>query len=67
MPVRKKQIVTVIPARGGSKGIPNKNIIKIADKPLIVWTIEQALETKSIDGVYVTTDDKKTAPAVCFT
>jgi len=50
-------MIAIIPARGGSKGIKNKNILKIAGKPLIVWSIEHALQSKSVDAVFVTTDD----------
>lgn len=50
------KIISIIPARGGSKGIPNKNIIDFHGKPLITWTIEQALDSKMIDEVYVTSD-----------
>jgi len=49
-------VVAIIPARGGSKGIPGKNIIDFCGKPLIAWSIEQALGTKEIDSVYVTSD-----------
>lgn len=55
----KKNIIAIIPARGGSKGIPKKNIMKFCGKPLIVWSIEQALGSKFIDGVYVSSDDKE--------
>jgi len=51
--------IAIIPARGKSKGIPLKNIIKIAGKPLIAWSIEQARKSKIVDGVYVSTEDKK--------
>ena len=50
--------LAVIPARGGSKGIPKKNICMIAGKPLIVWTIEAALKSKSIDRVVVSSEDE---------
>lgn len=50
--------VAIIPARGGSKSIPKKNIMDFCGKPLIAWTIEQALGSKSVSDVYVTTDDK---------
>lgn len=50
-------ILGLIPARGGSKGIPRKNVLPIAGKPLIAWTIEAALAAESIDRVVVTTDD----------
>jgi N-acylneuraminate cytidylyltransferase len=49
--------VAIIPARGGSKGIPGKNIIDFCGKPLIAWTIECALHVKEIENVYVSTDD----------
>ena len=56
-----QSIIAVIPARGGSKRIPNKNIIPLAGKPLIVWTIEAALQSKCFDEVMVSTDDLKIA------
>lgn len=54
-------ILGLIPARGGSKGIPRKNVRLIAGKPLIVWTIEAALAAKTIDRVVVTTEDPEIA------
>jgi len=48
--------VAFIPARGGSKGLPGKNIRMLAGKPLIAWSIEQALQSNLIDRVYVSTD-----------
>jgi CMP-N,N'-diacetyllegionaminic acid synthase len=51
------KILTIIPARGGSKGIPMKNIYKIVGKPLIQYTIEQALNSKLISRTIVSTDD----------
>ena len=53
--------IAIIPARGGSKGIQDKNIINIAGKPLIAWTIEQAINTSSINKTYVSTNDEKIA------
>ena len=50
------KIICIIPARGGSKGIPNKNIIDFCGKPLLQWTIEQAKSSKYINEVYVTSD-----------
>ncbi|HYD25607.1 MAG TPA: acylneuraminate cytidylyltransferase family protein [Croceibacterium sp.] len=47
----------LIPARGGSKGIPRKNIRSLAGKPLIVWTIEAALRARGLAAVVVSTDD----------
>ena len=54
-------ILGIIPARGGSKGIPRKNIKKIAGKPLIAWTIESAKSSKLLDRFIVSTDDKEIA------
>ena len=44
-------ILAVIPARGGSKGIPKKNLIKLLDKPLIVYTIEAAKLSKKFQSL----------------
>lgn len=54
-------ILGLIPARGGSKGIPRKNVLPIAGKPLIAWTIEAALAAASLDRIVVTTDDAEIA------
>lgn len=54
-------MIAVIPARGGSKGLPGKNIKLLNGKPLIAYTIEAALKSKFIDRVIVSTDDKKIA------
>jgi len=51
------RIVSIIPARGGSKGIPQKNIIHLMGKPLLVHTIEQSLDSILIDETIVSTDD----------
>jgi len=53
----KPKILAIIPARGGSKGIPRKNVKLLAGKPLIGYVIETALGSKFIDKVVVTTDD----------
>ena len=57
----KKHIVGVLPARGGSKGIPKKNLIDLCGKPLIVWTIEHALGSSSIADFYVSTENEEIA------
>lgn len=57
----KKNIIAIIPARGGSKGIPKKNIIDFWGRPLLTWSIRQANQSKKIDVVYVSTDDKEIA------
>jgi N-acylneuraminate cytidylyltransferase len=49
----------IIPARSGSKGIPNKNIIDFCGKPLIAWTIEQCLSSKYISDVWVSSDSQE--------
>ncbi|RSM21312.1 cytidylyltransferase domain-containing protein [Aeromonas salmonicida] len=53
--------IAIIPARGGSKRLPNKNIMLLANKPLIVWTIEAALDSHCFDHVYVSTDSEDIA------
>ncbi len=50
-------IVALITARGGSKGLPRKNILPLNGLPLISWTINAALESNCIETVYVSTDD----------
>lgn len=55
------EILTVIPARGGSKGIPNKNIRPFAGKPLIAHTIDHAKKTKRISRIIVSTESEKIA------
>ena len=54
------KILAIIPARGGSKNIPGKNIRNLAGKPLIAWTIRCALKSKLLNRIVVSTDDKKT-------
>lgn len=53
--------IAIIPARGGSKRLPNKNIKKLAGKPLISWTIESALKYGNFDLVIVSTDSQEIA------
>ena len=53
--------IAIIPARKGSKEIPNKNIKIIGGKPLIAWSIEQALNSKKISRVVVSTNSKTIA------
>lgn len=54
-----KKTLAIIPARGGSKGIPYKNIMNINGKPLIAYSIEAAKQSKYIDYILVSTDDDK--------
>lgn len=56
-----KSFLVIIPARGGSKGIPNKNIIEVEGKPLIKYSIDAALESKYVDRIVVSTDSEEIA------
>lgn len=56
-----KVVLCIIPARGGSKGLPGKNIKELLAKPLIAYSIEQARHSKYIDRVVVSTDSKAIA------
>ena len=51
--------VAVIPARGGSKRIPRKNIREFCGKPILGWSIEAALKSRLFDHVLVSTDDEE--------
>ncbi len=59
--IQGKKVLALIPARGGSKGVPRKNIKPICGKPLINWSIEAAKGCKYIDSVVVSTEDKEIA------
>src|SRR5438132_8116018 len=52
-----QRVLGVIPARGGSKGVPRKNIRKLAGKPLLAYTAESALSARRLTRVLLTTDD----------
>ncbi len=52
-----KKLLGLITARGGSKGLPRKNVLQAGGKPLIAWTISAALESRSIDQVILSSDD----------
>ena len=56
-----KTAIGIIPARGGSKGLVNKNILPMLGKPLIAWTIEKALKSQHLDAVMVSTDSAEIA------
>ncbi len=56
-----KKTLAVITARGGSKGIPRKNIKDLGDKPLIAWTIEAAKQSQYLDDCVLSTDDVEIA------
>ena len=53
--------IAIIPARGGSKRIPKKNIIDFGGKPMIAWTIEAAVLSEKFDRIIVSTDCPETA------
>ncbi len=55
------EVLAIIPARGGSKGIPRKNIRDFAGYPLLAWSIAAGLQAKSVDRVMVSTDDEEIA------
>jgi CMP-N,N'-diacetyllegionaminic acid synthase len=55
--INNKKVLAVIPARGGSKGIPRKNIIEINGRPLIAWTIEAAKRSNYIDKIVLSSED----------
>jgi len=56
-----QKVVALIPARGGSQGIPRKNVISTAGRPLVAWCIESAIKSLVFDEVWVSTDDEEIA------
>ena len=56
-----KSVLAVVPARGGSKGIPKKNIAPLGDRPLIAWSIEASHSALSVSRTIVSTDDEEIA------
>jgi CMP-N-acetylneuraminic acid synthetase len=59
--ISKHKILAIIPARGNSKGLPQKNIKPLLNKPLISWTIQAAQKSKYLDKIVVSTDSVKIA------
>ena len=59
--IQGQSVLAVIPARGGSKGLPGKNIREICGKPLIAWSIEKAKKSRYLDMILVTTDSQEIA------
>lgn len=55
------RVIAIIPARGGSKGLPGKNVKDLCGKPLLAWSIEAGLASEYIDEVMVTTDSEQIA------
>lgn len=56
-------VVALVPARGGSKGIPRKNLAPLGGRPLVAWTINAALESASVARTVVSTEDEEIAAA----
>ncbi len=56
-----KKVICIIPARGGSKGVPRKNLRKILGEPLVSYTIKAALNSGVVDRVFVSTEDEEIA------
>ena len=54
---KKHRVLAVIAARGGSKGLPGKNILPLGDQPLIAWTIAAAQQSQYLDRIIVSSDD----------
>lgn len=59
--INNKKILAIIPARGGSKGVPRKNIRNLNGKPLIAYTIEEARKSEYIDRIVISTEDEEIA------
>ena len=59
--VAKKEVLAIVPARGGSKSIPKKNIRPFAGHPLLTYSIAAGLQASLVDRVIVSTDDEETA------
>lgn len=57
--IAEKRVLAVIPARGGSKGLPGKNLLQLGGRPLVAWTIEAASRARYIDRVVVSSDDEE--------
>lgn len=57
--INEKKVLALIPARGGSKGVPRKNVRMLGGKPLIAWTIEAATQSKYIDRVMLSSEDEE--------
>src|SRR3954467_8927637 len=53
-----QNVIAIIPARGGSKGLPGKNIVPVCGKPLLAWTIEAAQKTRFVDRLILSSDDQ---------
>jgi CMP-N,N'-diacetyllegionaminic acid synthase len=59
--LNRKRVTAIVPARGGSKSVPGKNIRALGGKPLLAWSIEVAKQVSEIDSIIVSTDDREIA------
>lgn len=57
--INQKSILAIIPARGGSKGLPRKNVMELGGMPLLSWTIQAAKRSKYVDRVILSSDDEE--------
>lgn len=62
--INQLKVLAIVPARGGSKGIPRKNIIDIQGQPLIYYTLNEAKQSQYIDGIFISTEDIEIAECV---
>lgn len=58
-----QRVLAIIPARGGSKGLPRKNVLPLGGRPLIAWTVRAALDATHVDRVVLSSDDDEIAQA----
>lgn len=56
-----RTVLAIIPARGGSKGLPRKNVLDVAGKPMVAWSVESAKASRYVDRVVLSTDDVEIA------
>jgi CMP-N,N'-diacetyllegionaminic acid synthase len=57
--IESRSVLALIPARGGSRGLPRKNVLPLAGKPLIHWTIDAARQSRYIDRTIISSDDQE--------
>ena len=57
------EVVALIPARGGSKAIPRKNVAPLGGRPLLAWSVDAARESRAVTRTVVSTDDEEIAAA----
>ena len=64
--IGKKRVLAIIPARGGSKGLPRKNVLDLDGKPMIAWSIQAAAGSEYIDRCIVSTLQQKRKRVKCI-